>query len=235
MIDLHSHILPQMDDGSRSVDESLQMLAALAAQGVTEVAATPHFYASENSPERFLARRRHAWQQLAPRLTASLPAVHLGAEVLYFEGIAGYEQLTQLCLTGTDTLLLEMPFRPWSRRMHDELRELAARRDVTVLLAHMERYLPYVEEEDWQRIAGSGVLLQSNAGFFCGFSTRRKALRLLREGWIQVLGTDCHNMTSRAPHMDEAVRRIARALGEDAVQRLETQAAALLPAGEAAP
>ena len=79
MIDLHSHILPQMDDGSRSVDESLQMLAALAAQGVTDVAATPHFYASENSPERFLARRRHAWQRLAPHLTASLPTVHLGA------------------------------------------------------------------------------------------------------------------------------------------------------------
>ena len=117
MIDLHSHILPQMDDGSRSVDESLQMLAALAAQGVTDVAATPHFYASENSPERFLARRRHAWQRLAPHLTASLPAVHLGAEVLFFEGIAGYDKLTQLCLTGTDALLLEMPFRPWSRRM----------------------------------------------------------------------------------------------------------------------
>ena len=116
-----------------------------------------------------------------------------------------------------------------------ELRELAARRDVTVLLAHMERYLPYVEEEDWRRIAHSGVLLQSNADFFCGFSTRRKALRLLREGWIQVLGTDCHNMTSRAPRMDEAVRRIARALGEDAVQRLEMQAAALLPAREADP
>ena len=50
-----------------------------------------------------------------------------------------------------------------------------------------------------------------------------------------MLGTDCHNMTSRAPRMDEAVRRIARALGEDAVQRLEMQAAALLPAGEADP
>ena len=61
------------------------------------------------------------------------------------------------------------------------------------------------------------------------------ALRLLREGWIRVLGTDCHNMTSRAPRMDEAVRRIARALGEDAVQRLEMRAAALLPAGEADP
>ena len=84
-------------------------------------------------------------------------------------------------------------------------------------------------------LARGGVLLQSNADFFRSFSTRRKALRLLREGWIRVLGTDCHNMTSRAPHMDEAVRRIARSLGEDAVLRLEAQAAALLPAREAAP
>ena len=113
--------------------------------------------------------------------------------------------------------------------------QLADRPDVTVLLAHMERYLPYVAEPDWRRMARSGLYIQSNADFFCGFSTRRKALRLLREGWIQVLGTDCHNMTSRAPRMDEAVRRIARALGEDAVQRLEMQAAALLPAREADP
>ena len=79
MIDLHSHILPQVDDGSRSTEESLQMLTALAAQGVTDVAATPHFYASENGPDRFLARRARSWQQLRPHLTASLPRVHLGA------------------------------------------------------------------------------------------------------------------------------------------------------------
>lgn len=53
MIDLHSHILPRMDDGSRSTEESLQMLTALAAQGVTDVAATPHFYASENGRTAF--------------------------------------------------------------------------------------------------------------------------------------------------------------------------------------
>ena len=148
MIDLHSHILPQVDDGSRSTEESLQMLTALAAQGVTDVAATPHFYASENGPDRFLARRARSWQQLRPHLTASLPRVHLGAEVLFFEGIAAFDGLPRLCLSGADTLLLEMPFRPWSRRMLDELLELADRPDVTVLLAHMERYLPYVAEPE---------------------------------------------------------------------------------------
>ena len=174
MIDLHSHILPQMDDGSRSTEESLQMLTALAAQGVTDVAATPHFYASENGPDRFLARRARSWQQLRPHLTASLPRVHLGAEVLFFEGIAAFDGLPRLCLSGADTLLLEMPFRPWSQRMLDELLELADRPDVTVLLAHMERYLPYVAEPDWRRMARSGLYIQSNADFFCGFSTRRR-------------------------------------------------------------
>ena len=153
MIDLHSHILPRMDDGSRSTEESLQMLTALGAQGVTDVAATPHFYASENGPDRFLARRARSWQQLRPHLTASLPRVHLGAEVLFFEGIAAFDGLPRLCLSGTDVLLLEMPFRPWNGRMLDELLELAGRPDVTVLLAHMERYLPYVAEPDWRRMA----------------------------------------------------------------------------------
>ena len=124
MIDLHSHILPRMDDGSRSTEESLQMLTALAAQGVTDVAATPHFYASENGPDRFLARRARSWQQLRPHLTASLPRVHLGAEVLFFEGIAAFDGLPRLCISGTDVLLLEMPFRPWNGRMLDELLEL---------------------------------------------------------------------------------------------------------------
>lgn len=118
--------------------------------------------------------------------------------------------------------------------MLDELLELAGRPDVTVLLAHMERYLPYVAEPDWQRMARSGLYIQSNADFFCGFSTRRKALRLLSEGRIHVLGTDCHNMERRAPRMDKAVRVIAKALGDDTVRRLEEQARRLLERGGAA-
>ena len=64
MTDIHSHILPGMDDGSRSTEESLAMLAASAAQGVRAIAATPHFYAMENSPEEFLARRAAAVARL---------------------------------------------------------------------------------------------------------------------------------------------------------------------------
>ena len=53
MLDIHSHILPKMDDGSSSVEESLKLLRTSAEQGITEIAATPHFYASQYSPQKF--------------------------------------------------------------------------------------------------------------------------------------------------------------------------------------
>ena len=56
MIDIHSHILPGMDDGSSSIEESLAMARESARQGVRLIAATPHFYATEENPHRFLAR-----------------------------------------------------------------------------------------------------------------------------------------------------------------------------------
>ena len=59
-IDFHTHILPGIDDGSASVEESIELLKAEAAQGITKVVATPHFYANYDSPERFLERRAKA-------------------------------------------------------------------------------------------------------------------------------------------------------------------------------
>ena len=83
MIDFHSHILPGMDDGSKSTQESLEMLDMLRAQGVDTVAATPHFYARENPPEVFLRRRAEAWNRLRPQLTADSPRVLLGASAMW--------------------------------------------------------------------------------------------------------------------------------------------------------
>ena len=61
MIDLHTHILPNVDDGSSSLEESLALLRMLASQGVTLTAATPHFYATSDTPEKFFRRREAAW------------------------------------------------------------------------------------------------------------------------------------------------------------------------------
>lgn len=220
MIDFHSHILPHMDDGSGSTEESLQMLQCLAGQGIETVAATPHFYPAHRSPAEFLERRDAAWQHLAQHLTPELPEIRLGAETLYFPGFGRMEQLPQLCIAGTSLFLLEMPAGTWSDYMVQEVIDLSRSGSVTVLMAHIERYLPAQKKGVWDKLLENGVLMQCNAEFFLPLATRRHAARMLREGRIHLLGSDCHNTADRAPHMAEALQNIRRYAGDETAEKL---------------
>ena len=109
MIDFHSHILPGMDDGSKNIEESLALLRMLAEQGVKKVVATPHFYANDESVEKFLARRQQSYESLRAALPAGMPEILLGAEVRYYQGISRLKELKELCVQGSNLLLLERP------------------------------------------------------------------------------------------------------------------------------
>lgn len=202
MIDIHTHILPGMDDGSQTVSESISLLREERRQGVDTVFLTPHFYAEENDPVSFLKRRYRAWRKLEAYLYPALPEVRLGAEVQYFEGICSVEEIKHLRVVGTDFLLLEMPFFTWSDRMTADVMELGERYGVRVVLAHIERYLPKQRPEVWQMLRANGVLMQANVSFFAGKKTKRQAFSMLERKNIHFLGSDCHNMRVRRPNWD---------------------------------
>ena len=221
MIDFHSHVLPAIDDGSQSVEESMEMLRALKRQGVDTVVATSHFYATHRSPQSYVQHRDAAFEELKQVLTDDCPRIILGAEVLYFPGISHMDELGSLCIEGTDLLLLEMPFTTWSEAMIAEVNEMARSHRVQLMMAHIERYYFQQRVSVWDGFLRKGILMQSNADFFLPFWEGRKALKLLREGRIHLLGTDCHNMGDRRPRMDEAVARIRRSLGDEAIQEID--------------
>lgn len=220
MIDFHTHILPEIDDGSRSVDMSIEMLKTSAQGGVEAVLATPHFYADKQRPEEFLEKRWASYEQLVARREGNAPSILLGAEVYYFDGMSLTEQMRELCIRGSDLLLLEMPFNKWTQRMLDEVRELCFQQELTVILAHIERYIDDQPEKLWRSLQNDGILLQVNANFFIRPKTRRKALAMLASGEIDLLGSDCHNMTSRFPNMAEAMQVIETGVGPDAADAL---------------
>ncbi len=202
MIDIHTHILPGIDDGSKSSEESIQMLRTEARQGIDEVVLTPHFYADQNSISEFLERRERAWNRLEPHLTDALPQLRLGAEVQYFEGICRAEGLERLKIQDSDLLLLEMPFSKWSERMVEDVLELNDRDDMQILLAHVERYISFENKKYYSRLLDDGVLFQSNISFFMRWQTRLEAMSMLNKGMIHVLGSDCHSMKHRPPAWD---------------------------------
>ena len=205
MIDFHTHILPCIDDGSKSLEMSLEMLRREAEQGIEAVIFTPHFYAHQNSPEKFLSRRNRAYEKVLAALPSGMPELHLGAEVQYFDGICQVENLNRLCVDGGKNLLLEMPFSKWSHQVVQDALEIQSRPEIQVTLAHIERYFQFAEKEMWDELRKNGVLMQSNASFFLNWKTRRKAVRMYQDGLINLLGSDCHNLTTRAPNLGDAL------------------------------
>ncbi len=206
MIDFHSHFLPNMDDGSRSIEESCAMLRESARQGVTLIVATPHFYSAMEAPESFLRRRREAFERIGS--DSEFPKILLGAEVAYFHGISRCDCLDGLNVGGTKLLLLEMPFEPWTNAVVDDVCSIDKLTGFTPVLAHYERYRKFSGfAEHMSVLRSAGVLVQSNAENFIGHFSSRRAVKSLSAGKIDFVGSDCHNMSSRAPNMAAAAKK----------------------------
>ncbi len=229
LIDIHTHILPEMDDGSRSVKESISMLDSLEKQNVALAVMTPHFYARREDPERFLRRREKSYGHLMSAYGGNVKTV-LGAEVEYYSGITATSELPLLRIGNSKLLLLEMPFMKWSGRVIDDVLELNSRSDLRIAIAHIERYCGYQSAEVLDVLAGEGVLMQANASFFEGFFSSRKAFGMLLQDRIHLLGSDSHNMTDRSPNMKNASDKIEKKLGRKAVLEISRRSAAVLGA-----
>ncbi len=214
MIDFHSHILPGMDDGSQSIEESCAMIRMQAEQGIKTAIATPHFYANSESVESFLARREEAFESLRKHLPENAPEIRLGAEVRFYQGISRLKELEKLRIQNSKLLLLEMPMMRWDESTLRELTELSSRSRIEVVLAHVERYLPLQDLDILEKIRQRGVLMQVNANFFLSLRTRRRALSLLKKGYLQFVGSDCHDLKLRPPKIGKAFAVIQKKCGE---------------------
>ena len=230
MVDAHSHILPCVDDGSSSVEESKQLLSLLSSQGVRSVVATPHFIADDQSVEEFIEKRSLAYNALKEVLNAEIPEIFLGAEVKYYEGISRMENLKELCLENTNILLVEMPIGRWSEYAVKELVSLSCS-GYRVLLAHIERYIADQRGDTFDTLLENDILTQVNASFFINILTRPKAIKLLKNGYIHLLGSDCHNLTTRPPRIGEAARIINHKMGEEFLYSMIDYSNALLRGG----
>lgn len=221
--DFHSHILPGIDDGSKSLEESIAMLKKEAEQGVTRVVATPHFYAHHDSPERFLARRARAERRIREEMEKhpGLPELHIGAEIYFFSGISDSDILKQLTIDQKGCILLEMPVSPWSDSMFREIADIPAKQGLTPIIAHVDRYIgPFRTHGIPERLEQLPVYVQANASFFLRTSTRSMALRMLKENRIHLLGSDCHNMSTRLPNLGDAADVIRKRLGVKYLDRI---------------
>lgn len=223
LVDFHTHILPGMDDGSRSEEESLAMLQLEAAQGIEHIVLTPHFYADKESLPHFLKRRECALMRLkaATEGIEGLPKLSVGAEVRIFDGIGRSEYLSQLAISDTKCILIEMPMPPWPDQLLNELEWIRSKQGLIPIMAHIDRYIsPFRTRGIPEIFAGLPVLVQASASFFINRSTRNMALKLLKENKIHLLGSDAHNLDVRKPNLRDAINIIEDKLSTSRILKI---------------
>lgn len=230
MIDLHSHLLPGIDDGAADLDEAVALARMAVDDGITHVLCTPHI-----QPGRFdndLASIETALHGLCSELTLrgiplqvrAAAEVHFGLEVM--DGIAR-EQLPFVGeWDGKPALLLELPHGLIPHGA-DRLTRWLLQKGVVPMLAHPERNRGFIATpRRLQTFIDQGCLLQLTAGSLdgrFGESAREFAESLLMEGRVTVLATDAHNAAHRPPILSGGLARATQLIGEAEAQRLVTE------------
>jgi protein-tyrosine phosphatase len=211
VIDLHCHLLPGLDDGPETMEDSLALAGRLASDGVETVVATPHVSPEyHTSPEAIAAGVADVGSALAG---AGIPLrVAAGAEVS-FSVLSELEpgRLGEFALAGGDTLLLESPYNAAAPFLETAIFEVQVQ-GFRVLLAHPERSPPF--QADPGRVAAlveGGTLCCVNAGSMrgrFGKSVHRTVIELFERGLVHAVASDAHDLRTRPPGVRDAFAKL---------------------------
>lgn len=228
-IDFHSHILPQMDDGAKSTDESIELLKILAEAKVEKVVLTPHFYRDDENIAAFLKRREASYKSLVQAINdvgedLHLPELILGTEVLFTPSLSSDPDFEKLCIENTDYILLELPFIKFHDNFYRDYIKFLNRCDKKIILAHIERYLRFGNSvKDLQKLIEAGnVTCQLNCSSIVksGFFDMKKLKAIIESDAVSAIGTDTHNLISRPPLYKKAELILRKKCGNHAFERI---------------
>ena len=200
-VDYHCHILPGVDDGVKTMEDSLEILKRYEKLGVSEVWLTPHVMEDmQNSTEKLKGRfeeLKEAYSEVAETETRKPLTLHLAAEYMLDDGFEEILKAKDILTLGTkDQVLVETSYYNPPMQMVDMLNNIKGKGYYPVL-AHPERYM-YMEKKDYKLLKDMGIRFQLNLGSLSngyGHAVTKKAKSMLKLNYYQYYGTDCHRMS----------------------------------------
>ena len=222
MIDFHNHILPNVDDGSKSLEMSLNMLKHAAEQGITDVVNTVHFQhpkveTEDISYDRIQREIENLQVELDKR---DIPVrLHSGSEVFYLPNLVSFKE-NQLATFGQGSyMLVEFQVHQLPETQKQVLFDLKMV-GTTPIIAHPERYKTVQDDisiiTDW---LSAGCLIQVDAGSVLGYlgsGAQEASERIVKSGWCQILGSDAHDDQRRNICLMETMEKVKGWIGPDA-------------------
>lgn len=215
-VDIHTHILPSVDDGAKSESESRIMLEMLKKQGVTDVCFTPHFDPRMCSKEQFAVSRQEAYNRIKDTVAQAGLVPHLGAEVKLYPNLFNNAGLELLCIDGGMYILTELPFAPVSETaVIEQLYKLSADYSVVPIIVHPERYKSFFNESFLCEACNTGCLVQVDNEVFLHAFLRGRVKRFIDDGLVHLIASDCHNTSDRRPNFDVAKKYLGKTVFDE--------------------
>ena len=219
MIDIHSHILNSVDDGSKSIEQSLAMLKEEENQGVTDVVLTPH-YRADYLPKTDDIRLKFAELKNRAEKNGINVNLYLGQEIYAFEGVeTALKEGKLFSINGGKHVLIE-----FSAKHFNDIPEtvyMLIENGFIPIVAHIDRYF-YADIETAKEVKELGGLIQVNAGSVCGsFRCKRRALALIKAGIVDFVASDVHH--NRKNNMLKAYKKVEKKFGQETADKLFTE------------
>ena len=216
IFDIHTHVLPGIDDGADSWNESLNMMKTAWDSGVRKMIATPHFLPWEKQiiPEEIRHMCREAKDRFSERYGLQM-MVYPGEELYYYsELLEDLENGKAMTMNETDCILVEFGVMVQFRDLMHAMQNLQ-RGGYRIILAHYERYKALRDEEHIKELLERGIMLQSNLEAIDGSffdSNVKRIKRDYKRGYISFAASDMHNTVSRPPIRNSSLKRLSKCL-----------------------
>lgn len=224
MIDIHTHLLPGVDDGAQDMDRSLAMIRMGIEDGIKAAVATPHIL---NGPDETVDREyTQVFEELCDRVAQAGLSIQLvlGSEIMFGFGLEGIGKLKVTTFNGNGRyFLIEVPMLMFPDAFEDAMFRLRVA-GLAPILAHPDRYPPLVQEpERIRRLAEQEILMQLDANTLTG-SRRSSAFRVARNmierGMAHFVASDAHGLDHRPFVLSRARSVVEEFAGPEAAHRL---------------
>lgn len=226
MIDIHSHILPGLDDGSPSLDESLEMARLATADGISKMVATPHLYRGSfiNNGLDKIRIKKDELQNLLDSKGVGLELFQ-GTEVYVTHNLIEkvIQERENLVINSGRYMLIEFPGEHIFSGVKDLIFDIMTE-GLQVIIVHPERNRVFQKDPGYlYELVNMGCLCQANSGSFTGLygtEIQETVFKFLGWNYLHFLGTDCHNTRSLSPNLSLARSIIEEAAGKEAAEAL---------------
>lgn len=228
MLDFHTHILQHIDDGAETLEMAIKMLEDAYERGTKTIILSPHFYPREECKlNDYLRRRQRKYEELKKACEGrNVPEMKIAAEAHMAFDFTNFERINELCIEGTNYMIVEMPPVPWKDWMIETLYKLSLR-GIRPVMAHIDRYLR--RPEKWFKLLDElQPVYQVNSYLFKTHKGRRAALKLFKKGRIHILGSDMHGLKGRNNTIPEGYENLRKHFGKEYVGLIEENGERLL-------